>query len=67
MTTHNEAIFHCLTCGAVSHAVTRECCGHPMVLAAQATVKDSEESPASHAGHPEARSLKNTRVQASLD
>ncbi len=62
MTTHLESIYHCLTCGAVSHMVARECCGQPMLLAAQVSVKDSNPW---ETGRPEPPVLTSTPVQAS--
>lgn len=65
MTTHLESIYHCLTCGTVSHVVARECCGHPMVLAAQTSVKDAQDSYKWEAGCPEPPVLTPTPLQAS--
>ena len=46
MKTHNAAIYHCRTCGRVEHAELTakppQCCGHPMVKAAEETIPNGD-------------------------
>lgn len=58
MKTHNAAIYHCPTCGRVEHAELTaqppQCCGHPMLKAAEETI------PNGNATGTEARNLPGT-------
>lgn len=59
METHNDLIYHCVTCGAVSHAELGaeppQCCGHAMARAVEDTLHRGEaagETPGGQSAAP---------------